>query len=333
MSVSVQQHVTQHHGQALGDLFGILAEVAQQIEAHIRTAPLNNTLGAVGQTNVQGEQQQKLDVLANTLLIRAMRAHPTVAAVVSEEDDEPILFADKPRAEFVAIFDPLDGSSNIDVNVNTGTIVAIQGTHPGQDVTAAALQPGTAQLAALYVNYGPATMLVYTAGRGTHSFTLRDGSFLLNAEAMRMPTQGPYYSVNEGNIADFPPVYLDVIDGLRNGSLLGTRYGARYVGSFIADFHRTLLKGGVILYPPTAKTPRGKLRLLYEANPLAFIAEQAGGMAVSGITIGGPAPAQATTRIMDIVPHHLHERTTLVIGSQAEVAAISQLLATSPSGA
>lgn len=324
MPATLQQHVTQHHGAPLGSLFAAIAAAAKQIEARIRTAPLSDALGAVGQTNVQGEQQQKLDVLANDLLIAAMRAHPGVAAVVSEEDDAPILFAGKAGAEFVAIFDPLDGSSNIDVNVNTGTIVSIQRLLPDADVAASALQPGTAQVAALYVNYGPATMLVYTAGSGTHSFTLHDGDFLLNAEAMTIPRQGPYYSVNEGNIADFPQPYRDFINGLRDASLLGSRYSARYVGSFIADFHRTLLKGGVFLYPPTAKTPNGKLRLLYEANPLAFIAEQAGGAATTGASLDAGAGVQ---RILDIAPSHLHGRTTLVIGSQGEVAALGRLLA------
>ncbi len=320
MPQSLQQHVTQHHGAALGSLFAAIADAARQIEARMRTAPISDVLGAAGQTNVQGEQQQKLDVLANDLLIAAMRVHPGVAAVVSEEDDVPIVFSGKPAAEFVVIFDPLDGSSNIDVNVNTGTIVSIQHLVPGGDAVASALQPGNAQAAALYVNYGPATMLVYTAGKGSHSFTLHEGDFLLDAEAITMPRQGPYYSVNEGNVADFPQSYRDFIDGLRDASLLGSRYSARYVGSFIADFHRTLLKGGVFLYPPTAKTPNGKLRLLYEANPLAFIAEQAGGAATSG-TPG------SVTRILDLAPTELHGRTTLIIGSKAEVTALGQLLA------
>ncbi len=321
MPVSLQQHVAQHHGASLGSLFAAIAKAAQQIEARIRTAPLSDALGAVGQTNVQGEQQQKLDVLANDLLIEAMRQHPGVAAIVSEEDDAPIIFDGKPQAEFVAIFDPLDGSSNIDVNVNTGTIVSIQRMQPSTDAVVAALQPGIEQVAALYVNYGPATMLVYTAGSGTHSFTLRDGVFLLNAENMKMPAEGPYYSVNEGNVADFPQAYRDFIDGLRDGSLLGRKYSARYVGSFIADFHRTLLKGGVFLYPPTAKTPNGKLRLLYEANPLAFIAEQAGGAATTG-----NAASQGLKRIVELVPRELHGRTSLIIGSPTEVAALGRAL-------
>ena len=255
-----------------------------------------------------------MDVYANDLLIGITRSLSSVAAAVSEENDEPILFPNKPDSRYVVIFDPLDGSSNIDVNVNVGTIVCIQAVAPGEDPLSAALKPGTDQVAALYVNYGPATMLVYTAGQGVHSFTLSEGEFLLNAEDVRMPSDGPYYSVNEGNAADFPAVYREYLSRLRGGEF-GRKYSSRYVGSFIADFHRTLLKGGVFLYPPTAKTPSGKLRLLYEANPLAMIAEQAGGAATNG-----------SKRILDLVPRALHERTTLVIGGSAEVSAFGNLV-------
>ena len=322
MQVTLQQHVTQRHGESLGRLFAAIAAAALRIEGRIRTAPLFDALGAAGQTNVQGEQQQKLDVFANDALLDAMRAETSVAAVVSEEEDQPTVFEGKLFAEFVVLFDPLDGSSNIDVNVNTGTIVSIQRLLPGVPAFAAALQPGAAQVAALYVDYGPATVLVYTAGDGTHSFTLHDGTFLLNPENVAMPAKGSYYSVNEGNFAEFPQSYRDFLNGLRSGSLLGTRYSARYIGSFIADFHRTLLKGGIFLYPPTAKAPNGKLRLLYEANPLAFIAEQAGGAATTGATEPGTVPQ----RILGIVPREFHERTTLVIGSRVEVEALTHLL-------
>lgn len=316
MPVTLHQHVHQRHGDTLAELFATIADAARQIESRIRTAPLSGTLGAFGQTNVQGEQQQKLDVFANQILTDAMHALGTVAAVVSEEDEVPVIFSNKPSAKYVVIFDPLDGSSNIDVDVNVGTIVSIQAIDAGEDVTSAALKPGTSQLAGLYVNYGPATMLVYAAGKGVHSFTLSEGEFLLNAEDLAMPETGPYYSANEGNVDDFPQSYRTYLTKLRDGSLLGKRYSSRYVGSFIADFHRTLLKGGVFLYPPTAKTPNGKLRLLYEANPLAYIAEQAGGAATNG-----------SGRILEIVPRELHGRTTLVIGSRAEVAALGDLVA------
>ena len=327
MPKTLEEHVYENHGDALAELLGTLAGAAKQIEARIRTAPLSDALGAFGHTNVQGEQQQKLDVFANDTVIGAMRALASVAAVVSEEDDETVVFADKSNARFVVITDPLDGSSNIDVDVNVGTIVSVQLVAPGEDVSAAALKPGTEQLAAMYVNYGPATMLVYTAGKGTHAFTLSAGEFLLSGEHLAMPDKGPYYSVNEGNLADFQPAVRDYLGRLRDGSLLGTRYGSRYVGSFIADFHRTLLKGGVFLYPPTAKTPKGKLRLLYEANPLAFIAEQAGGRATDAGGTPAGAAAHETRRILELVPAELHERTTLVIGSAAEVTAFGSLAA------
>ncbi|MEK6397176.1 MAG: class 1 fructose-bisphosphatase [Terriglobus sp.] len=321
MAMTLFQHVSQHHTPELAALFAALATGAVTIERTIRTAGLSNVLGAAGSENVQGEAQQKLDVLANDTLIEVMKALPTVAAVVSEEDDEPILFPDRPEAKFIAIFDPLDGSSNIDVNVNVGTIVSIQGVKTGRTLQEAILQPGTEQLAALYVNYGPSTILVYTAGKGVHSFTLSHGEFLLSSEGMEMPQQGPYYSLNEANLNESAKVYSDAVAGLRDGSLVtGTKHGARYVGSFIADFHRTLLKGGVFMYPPTKKAPNGKLRLLYEANPLSLIAEQSGGAAVNGLA----------TRILDVVPDQPHVRTPLIIGSAAEVAAIGGLISASP---
>ncbi len=319
MATTLFQHVRQRHNAEMANLLSAVADASAAIEAKIRIAGLNDVLGAAGNENVQGEQQQKLDVFANNTMVEAMRALPTVAAVVSEEDDEPIVFADRPQAKFVAIFDPLDGSSNIDVNVNVGTIVSIQSMAPGGDPRAAALQPGTAQVAALYVNYGPSTILVYTAGKGVHSFTLSESDFLLSSEDMAMPEQGPYYSMNEGNIGDSQPVYGKAIARFRDGSLIGHKYSSRYVGSFIADFHRTLLKGGVFLYPPTKKAPNGKLRLLYEANPLSFIAEQAGGAASNG-----------RYRILEIVPTEPHMRTPLIIGSPTEVSAIGGLITITP---
>ncbi len=319
MSTTLSRHVRQHHSAELATLINAIAEAAASIEAKIRVAGLNDVLGAAGQENVQGEQQQKLDVFANNTMVEAMRTVTTVAGVVSEEDDEPVLFPDRSNATYVAIFDPLDGSSNIDVNVNVGTIVSIQAMPHGGDARAAALQPGTAQVAALYVNYGPSTILVYTAGKGVHSFTLSEGEFLLSGENLAMPEQGPYYSMNEGNIGESQSVYGKAIARFRDGSLVGHKYSSRYVGSFIADFHRTLLKGGVFLYPPTKKAPNGKLRLLYEANPLSFIAEQAGGAASNG-----------RYRILEIVPTEPHMRTPLIIGSPTEVSAIGGLITISP---
>ncbi len=325
MPVTLQQHVQQRHGPELASVVQSIAQASILIEQRLRTAALSGVLGAQGSTNVQGEQQQKLDVLANDLLTDAMRQHPAVAAAVSEEDDDAVLFSGKPDATFVAIYDPLDGSSNLDVNVNVGTIVSIQRMAPGSDPSAAALQAGSSQAAALYVNYGPATMLVYTAGSGTHAFTLSNGEYLLSTESLAIPSQGPYYSVNEGNAAEFPAGIRGYLDSLRSGDLLGTKYGARYIGSFIADLHRTLLKGGVFLYPPTSKAPTGKLRLLYEANPLAMLVEQAGGKAVTIATPGAPSE-----RILNILPHALHQRTTIATGGPAEIDALVAHAATQP---
>jgi fructose-1,6-bisphosphatase I len=198
------------------------------------------------------------------------------------------------------------------VNVNVGTIFSV--VRNAADVVAAALQPGTAQVAAGYVVYGPSTVMVTTTGDGVSAFTLDEqGAFVLTAEALTMPEQGPYYSANEANAASWPPVYRDFLATLLHRKPDGIPYSARYIGSLVADFHRTLLKGGVFLYPPTVKQPEGKLRLLYEARPLAMIAEQAGGTAVNG-----------AQRILDIPAAGIHDRTSLVIGSRVEVEALQQ---------
>jgi len=260
---------------------------------------------------VQGEQQQKLDVFANDVLIERLGALPGVAAIVSEEDDAPVEF-NHPGAEFVVIFDPLDGSSNIDVNVNVGTIFSIVRTTG--DTVSAALQIGTEQLAAGYVVYGPSCVMVLTTGAGVTAFTLDDsGAFVLSTEHMTMPAQGPYYSTNEANAASWPTAYRSYISTLITGELGGKPYSARYIGSLVADFHRTLLKGGVFLYPPTDKAPKGKLRLLYEARPLAMIAEQAGGAAVNG-----------PDRILTLTAEDIHQRTALIVGSNVEVEALQK---------
>lgn len=315
--VTVSEHV---QDAALCEVVAAIARTAGEIARKIRVAGLSDVYGAAGAVNVQGEQQQKLDVFANETLIAALRKVESVAAVVSEEDDAPVVFARGENAiqqKFVAIFDPLDGSSNIDVNVNVGTIVGIQRLHADGDATTAALQAGDEQVAALYVVYGPSTVLVLALKDqpGVASFTLdEDGEFVRSANVMQMPQQGPYYSANEANAANWPGFYRDYIAMLLRGELGGKAYGARYIGSLVADFHRTLLNGGVFLYPPTDKTPKGKLRLLYEARPLAMIAEQAGGAAVNG-----------SERILDVPADGVHERTSLVIGSQREVEALQKM--------
>lgn len=315
MPITLSQHIADP---SLRELFNTLAVACAKIADKLRTAGLStDVLGAAGNTNVQGEAQQKLDVLANEILTDELRRLTSVAAIVSEEDDEPIVLSDSGEAKYLAIFDPLDGSSNIDINGPTGTIISVMTRKPGMTIRQAILQRGTEQTAALYALYGPSTVLVCTTGDGVDGFTLDpvSGEFLLTFPKMQMPKSGPYYSANEANTSDFPPAFQQAIAGFRDGSLTGSKYGTRYIGALVADFHRTLLKGGVYLYPPTAKSPNGKLRLLYEAFPLAMIAEQAGGAASDG--------ARA---ILSIDPSEPHQRTPLVLGSKIEVDAIYDLV-------
>jgi fructose-1,6-bisphosphatase I len=308
---TVETYVAERAGEELGAIVGALAAAAREIARKIRLAGLTDVYGAFGAVNVQGEQQQKLDVFANEALIDALKQAANVEAVISEEDDGPVVIY-QGGEDFIVIFDPLDGSSNIDVNVNTGTIFSI--VRNAGDLIAAALQPGSAQVAAGYVVYGPSCVFVLTTGDGVSAFTLDDeGEFVLSAEGMTMPPQGPYYSANEANAASWPAAYRDFLADLVGGNVHGQSYSARYIGSLVADFHRTLLKGGVFLYPPTTKQPGGKLRLLYEARPLAMIAEQAGGAAING-----------AQRILDLEATGIHDRTPLVVGSLAEVEALQQ---------
>ena len=322
MITTVQQHILQQQEalfpEARGTFSGLLAGITlatKMIEAKVRRAGLTDLLGAAGEVNVQGEMQQKLDVYANQALLHCLGLRDAVAMLVSEENDEPVTIERaKETGKYIVVFDPLDGSSNIDVNVNVGTIFSILKRQPGvESGMAAVLRPGWKQVAAGYVVYGSSTILVYTAGNGVFGFTLDPavGAYLLSWENMKMPAQGKYYSVNEANIESFPPVYREYLMRLRTGGL-GREYSSRYIGSLVADFHRMLLKGGVFLYPPTSSHPHGKLRLLYEANPLAFIAEQAGGIATDG-----------RRRILDIQPDDIHQRTPLMIGGEAEMEAFA----------
>lgn len=311
--------LSQHIGNAsLQELFGALATACHRIASALRSAGLNgDVLGAAGNTNVQGEAQQKLDVLANDILTEELRKLKSVCAIVSEEDDEPIVLSESDEAKYLAIFDPLDGSSNIDVNGPTGTIVSVMQREAGMTVQQAILQQGTKQVAALYALYGPSTVIVCTIGDGVNGFVLdpQSGEFVLAFPKMQMPKSGPYYAANEANTPDFPAPFRQAITGFRDGSLTGTKLATRYIGALVADFHRTLLKGGVYMYPPTHKSPKGKLRLLYEAFPLAMIAQQAGGAATEG-----------GKDILSIVPTEPHQRTPLVIGSVTEVEAIRALV-------
>ncbi len=280
------------------------------IASQIQRAGLLEIVGETGKVNVQGEEVQKLDVIANDTLVRCLGYRGNIGLLVSEEDEEPHVIQDATAAgKYTVLFDPLDGSSNINANVNIGTIFSILQHDPnaGGDIMAHVLQPGSKQVAAGYVIYGSSTVLAYTAGYGVHMFTLDPsiGAFVLAQENVRMPTLGKTYSVNEANSRQFPSGVQKYLDWVKTEE---AGYSSRYIGSLVADFHRTLMRGGVFLYPPTKKAPSGKLRLLYEANPLAFVAEQAGGMASDG-----------QQRILDKKPKAMHERTPLIIGSRDEV--------------
>ncbi len=321
---TIQSHILDQQrqtGEASGTFSWMLSGITlatKMIAAEIRKAGLTDVYGAAGATNVQGEAQQKLDVFANEAMLHCLGLRDSVAALISEENDEPVFFdRSGSRGKYIIVFDPLDGSSNIDVNVNVGTIFSIFRRPENTRLEDALLQPGLQQVAAGYVVYGPSTVFVYTTGNGVHGFTLDPaiGAYVLSFDSMQMPAQGSYYSVNEANYESFPLIYQQYLTELRTGGL-GRTYSSRYIGSLVADFHRTLLKGGVFLYPPTGKQPQGKLRLLYEANPLAWIAEQAGGRAISG-----------QGRVLEHQPSSIHERTSLIVGSRVEVERLEQLLA------
>jgi fructose-1,6-bisphosphatase I len=325
---TVQQHILaeqrRHSPNATGDFSWLLSGItlaSKIIESHVRRAGLVDILGSAGQENVQGETVQKLDVLANQALLHCLGTRGNVAVMASEENEEPLVVArDRKEGKYVVVFDPLDGSSNIDVDVSVGTIFSILRREPdpsgARDPLVDVLQPGRKQLAAGYIVYGSSTMMVYTTGHGVYGFTLDPaiGAYVISHERIAMPTKGSIYSVNEANADSFPEAYRRYLAHLRSGAT-GRTYSSRYIGSLVADFHRTLLKGGVFLYPPTARYAKGKLRLLYEANPIAFLAEQAGGMAVDG-----------QRNILDIVPSDLHQRTPLLVGSREEIELLMKML-------
>lgn len=326
--LTLQQHIMQEqrrrYPQASGEFSWLLSGITlatKMIASWVRRAGLGGVLGSTGQSNVQGEAVQKLDVLANQALLHCLGARGNVAIMASEENEQPIVVErDREHGKHVVVFDPLDGSSNIDVNVSVGTIFSILRREPdlsrSRDPLADVLQPGHRQIAAGYVVYGSSTMLVYTTGNGVHGFTLDPdiGAYVLSHEGIAMPPQGNIYSVNEANADGFPEAYRRFLARLRDGEA-GRAYSTRYIGSLVADFHRTLLKGGVFLYPPTRKHPDGKLRLMYEANPIAFLAEQAGGLATDG-----------GRRILDVQPTGLHQRTPLLAGSRVEVEMLMEML-------
>ena len=311
------------HPAATGELTNLLYDIAlgtKLVAAAIRRAGLVDILGSAGETNIQGEEQQKLDVYANDCMKNALAATGRVCVLASEEDEQMTTFSTTSDARYAVLIDPLDGSSNIDVNGAVGTIFSIYrrvSTGPEGEL-ADVLQPGREQVAAGYVMYGSSVMLVYTTGHGVNGFTLDPtiGEFLLSHSGIRIPEVGKYLSVNESN---FPRWSSGIQRAVRafHGEKPEVMAGknSRYIGSLVADFHRNLVAGGVFLYPGDNRNPQGKLRLAYEANPMAFIVEQAGGAATDGVT-----------RIMDLVPTELHQRTPLVIGSRRDVEFVATVL-------
>lgn len=289
-----------------------IAFASKIISREVNKAGIVNIIGRAQATNVHGEDQQKLDVYADKKLIQALDHLGKLCAMASEENDEPILIPSKyPKGKYLAVFDPLDGSSNIDVNISIGTIFGIYKRKDGLEGDACCeefYQPGRDMVAAGYILYGSSTMMVYSSGNGVHGFTLDPsiGEYILSNPDMKMPDHGKIYSVNEANSNRWDEGTKKFFDYLKNHE--ERQYTSRYIGSLVADFHRNLMKGGIFLYPEDSKNPRGKLRLLYECAPLAFIAEQAGGAAVND-----------EKDILDVVPTNLHQREPLVIGSKYEV--------------
>ncbi|HMI56336.1 MAG TPA: class 1 fructose-bisphosphatase [Gemmatimonadaceae bacterium] len=311
------------HPEATGELSGLLYDLAlaaKMIANKVRSAGLADILGATDLENVQGETQEKLDVLANEIIIKAVDHGGRLCAMASEE--EPGIIDIPPHfrcGKYCLLFDPLDGSSNIDVNVPVGTIFSVvrkitRGTRGEMEDM---LQPGRRQVAAGYVIYGSSTMLVYTTGQGAHGFTLDPslGEFLLSHPNIRTPDMGRYLSVNDSYQSQWEANVQNLMRYYRGQDGSRQPMNTRYVGSLVADFHRNLLGGGLFAYPANRKNKRGKLRLLYEASPLAFIVEQAGGAATDG-----------HQRILDIQPTELHQRTPLFIGSTNDVDAARAML-------
>ena len=279
-----------------------IAEGALHIQAKVRAAVLAHAVGTTGETNVQGEVVQILDTFSSDTLVSTLKQCGRVAAIGSEEIEKTVIVGESSAHQYLVQMDPLDGSSNIDVAVSIGSIFGIWRRQPDEKVTdATLLKKGKDQVAAVYTVYGSCTMMVVAIRESVQGFTLdpNDGVFRLTNPNIRIPEKNSCYSTNEGNFKDLNAGTQKAVEELRN------TYSLRYVGSLVADFHRNLLKGGIFLYPATPKSPEGKLRLMYEANPLAFIAEQAGGAASSG-----------KEHILDIQPKKLHQRTPLILGNK-----------------
>jgi fructose-1,6-bisphosphatase I len=324
--VTIERYIIEQeklHPEATGELSGLLYDLAlaaKMIANKVRSAGLADIIGSAESVNIQGETQQKLDVLANEIIVKAVDHGGRLCAMASEE--EPGIIDIPPNfrcGKYCLLFDPLDGSSNIDVNVPVGTIFSVvrKITRGSRGEMEDMLQPGRRQVAAGYVIYGSSTMLVYTTGQGAHGFTLDPslGEFLLSHPNIRTPELGRYLSVNDSYQSQWESNVQSLMGYYRGQDGNRQPMNTRYVGSLVADFHRNLLGGGLFAYPANRKNKRGKLRLLYEANPLAFIVEQAGGAATDG-----------QQRILDIQPTELHQRTPLFIGSNNDVDAARRML-------
>jgi fructose-1,6-bisphosphatase I len=311
---------------AKGELSSLLSHIgtaAKIVNKKINKAGLVDIIGKAGMVNVQGENQQKLDVFADRVFTDALRSSGDCCGIATEENQNEIVFSDKlaRKGNYVVCIDPLDGSSNIDYNVSVGSVFSIYRriTPRGEEVNNEDfIQDGTRQVAAGYIIYGSSTMLVYTTGNGVNGFTLDPsiGEFCLSHPCMMTPSDGRIYSINEGNYIYFPQGVKQYIKYCQEkDESTGRPYTSRYIGSLVSDFHRNLLKGGVFLYPPVENMPEGKLRLVYECNPIAFIAEQAGGLASDG-----------RRRILEINPQSLHQRSPLYVGSKNMVNKVIELL-------
>jgi fructose-1,6-bisphosphatase I len=307
----------------LSKLINAIRLAAKVVNHEVNKAGLVDILGTAGDTNVQGENQQKLDVLANEKFIQTLKNREIVCGIASEEEEDFITINSQDNQhqnKYVVLIDPLDGSSNIDVNVSVGTIFSVYRriTPIGSPVTLEDfLQPGIKQVAAGYIIYGTSTMLVYTTGHGVNGFTLNPaiGTFYLSHPDMQFPETGKIYSINEGNYTHFPQGVKDYIKYCQKEE--GDRpYTSRYIGSLVSDFHRNMIKGGIYIYPKSSLNSNGKLRLLYECNPMAFLAEQAGGKASDGYG-----------RIMEIQPEELHQRVPFFCGSRKMVGKAESFMA------
>ncbi|MCB0472175.1 MAG: class 1 fructose-bisphosphatase [Flavobacteriaceae bacterium] len=323
-----QKHFKYTTGE-LSRLINSMRLAAKVVNFEVNKAGLVDILGAAGDTNVQGEEQQKLDVYANQVFMQTLTNREIVCGIASEEEDNFITISgndDSNNNKYVVLIDPLDGSSNIDVNVSVGTIFSIyrRVTEPGTPVQLEDfLQEGHNQVAAGYIVYGTSTMLVYTTGYGVNGFTLNPaiGVFYLSHPNMRFPEHGKIYSINEGNYIHFPQGVKDYLKYCQEEE--GDRpYTSRYIGSLVSDFHRNMIKGGIYIYPTSSKAPKGKLRLLYECNPMAFLTEQAGGKASDGYQ-----------RILDIKPNELHQRVPFFCGSKKMVDKAEEFMSKYPEDA